>query len=91
MKYKLTKRAENNVKTTFFVENSAGDVVGSINVQNAEVPDLLRCWSGPQGPFQPKSTNLSAGAQSPVSALAKEFLKHRRPVSQANILRGCMG
>jgi hypothetical protein len=32
--------------TTFHVLDSESNVVGSVNVKNAEVPALLRCWNG---------------------------------------------
>jgi hypothetical protein len=90
MNFRLTKKSAGKSLSKFHILNSAGDIVGSVNVPNAEANDLLRHWQGEVGD-SPQTTNLSAQEQSPVSALAKEFLKHRRPVSQTNILRGCMG
>ena len=55
--FTLTKKSANNVKTTFHVLNGAGDICGSINVQNAEVPDLLRHWVVP-----PHQTTNQAGS-----------------------------
>jgi hypothetical protein len=57
-------------------------------VKVEDAADLVNHWVGGSSP---QTTNLLGQQQSPVSALAKEFLKHRRPVSKANILRGCMG
>jgi hypothetical protein len=79
MTFKLTKRSENKVKTTFFVEDDTGAICGSINVKNSEVPDLLRHWNGPadRPSRQPQS-----------GALAKAFAK-LGPMSKQAILRGC--
>ena len=43
MKFKLAQKSQNRVQTKFHVSNEAGDVIGSINVGNEEVSDLLRC------------------------------------------------
>ena len=83
MKFRLIQKSQNRVQTKFHVTNDGGDVVGSINVENQEVPDLLRCWSGSTADSvaPPKgSTNLMVAA----------MLKTRRPISQAAILRGCL-
>jgi hypothetical protein len=75
MTFKLMKRSENKVKTTFFVEDDTGAICGSVNVKNSEVPALLKCWCGP--PDRPSQ-------QRP---LAKAFSR-LAPMSRAAILRG---
>jgi hypothetical protein len=56
-RFKLVRKTANQLKTTFHVTNSAGDVLGSINVRNHEVDDLLRCWVGPTDSSpQPKAS-----------------------------------
>jgi hypothetical protein len=46
MNYRLMKKSENRLKTTFHVLNGKGDVIGSINVPPQEASDLLRHWRG---------------------------------------------
>jgi hypothetical protein len=49
MNFRLTKKfsSSNSVRSTFHVLNSAGDIVGSINVAPSEEADLLKHWAGP--------------------------------------------
>jgi len=87
MKFQLIQKSQNRVQTKFHVLSQAGDVVGGINVENHEVPDLLRCWSGATD-----SPPQRQGGRSPVSVLAKAFLqaKSKSSFSRAAVLRGCL-
>jgi hypothetical protein len=80
--FKLSRKAVKGNRTTFHVTNQAGDICGSINVANAEVDDLVRCWSGAK---ESPQSNQSRSR----NALAAAFLENRKPVSKTAILRGC--
>jgi hypothetical protein len=84
MKFQLKEAKRNKINVTFHVLDQGANVVGSVNVKVEDAADLRKHWVGGSS-SHPQPPNLSA------RALAKEFLKHRRPVSQANILRGCNG
>ena len=78
MRFRLTKKSAGKSLTKFHVLDQQDSIVGSINVPNAEVSDLLRCWSGPEE----QKTSLSA----------QPGFRKRLPavrMSQAGILRGC--
>ena len=62
MKFRLTKKSAGKSLSKFHILNSAGDVVGSVNVPNAEANDLLRHWQGEVGDSL-ESKNLSARQQ----------------------------
>jgi hypothetical protein len=83
--FRLTKKAQNAVRTTFHViDDASGDIVGSINVGTGqEADDLLRCWQGAtDSPQQQKQS-------SPNNVLAQAFLKNRQKFSRAALLRTC--
>ena len=83
MNFRLTKKSAGKSLSRFHILNSAGDIVGSVNVPNAEANDLLRHWQGEVGD-SPQSKNLSAQQQ--------PGLRTRLPavrMSPAGILRGC--
>ena len=82
MSFNLIKKGTGRINTVFHVTNSAGDLCGSINVHNEEVPNFLSCWIGPSKEPQPR-----AAQQSSTNAMAAAFLAHRRKFSQAAILR----
>jgi hypothetical protein len=84
MRFQLKERKRNALNVTYHVLDEAQTICGSICVKLEEAGDLLRHWQGPTASTQPKP-------QSPVSALAAAFMRNRRPVSKANVLRGCMG
>jgi hypothetical protein len=46
MRFELKQISSNRLKTTFRVVNDKNETVGSINVANAEVPALQKCWAG---------------------------------------------
>jgi hypothetical protein len=46
MKFQLKQISQNRLKTTFHVVNDKNETVGSINIANAEVPALQKCWAG---------------------------------------------
>ena len=79
---KLVEKSATAALAKFHVLNAAGDIVGSVNVPPNEVPDLLRNWVGAKD-------SQSSPQQSPQTALAKAFLRNRKPTSKAAILRGC--
>ena len=81
MKFRLQQKSANQAITKFHVLDQEENIVGSINVRNAEVRDLLRCWSGSA---QAHNKNLSVHEQ--------PGLRTRLPavrMSHAGILRGC--
>jgi hypothetical protein len=80
MTFTLTKKSVGSLLTTFHVLDSQSNIVGSVNVKNAEVPDLIRCWQG--------QTDRPSQQQPQSGALAKAFSKIG-PISRAAILRGC--
>ena len=82
MRFRLQQKFANQSITTFHVLDQQKNIVGSINVRNGEVPDLLRCWSGPEGPSQPQKQNLSAQPGLRIKLPAVRM-------SRAGILRGC--
>ena len=83
MKFRLTKKSTGKLLSKFHILNSAGDVVGSVNVPNAEANDLLRHWQGEVGD-SPQSKNLSA-QQQPGFRLKLPAVR----MSRQGILRGC--
>jgi hypothetical protein len=82
MNFKLLKKATNKLRTSFHVVNSAGDIVGSINVAPSEEADLLRHWAG--SCIQPQAS--AAASKDPMIAA---LLRNRTPMSRAAVLRGC--
>jgi hypothetical protein len=84
--FQLKQVSAGKLLTKFHILNSAGDVLGSANIPNAEVSEFRRHWQGPAE----DSLQQPRPQQSPVNALAAAFMRNRRPVSKANVLRGCM-
>jgi hypothetical protein len=80
MKFRLMQKSADRLLTKFHVLNAAGDIIGSVNVKNHEVRDLLRCWSGAADWSPSERKQPSAG---PVK------LKPLPPMSRQAILRGC--
>ena len=78
--FTLSERSVGKLLTTFHVLDSSGNVVGSINVQNAQVPDLLMHWVLPadRGERQPPVANAKLQSRSPIGRM-----------SRAMVLRGC--
>src|SRR4029077_14944688 len=85
--FQLKQVSAGKLLTKFHILNSVGDVLGSANIPNAEVSEFRRHSQGPSedSPQQPRPQ------QSPVNALAAAFMRNRRPVSKAIVLRYCMG
>ena len=83
-KFRLIKKSADQQLTRFQVLDSAGSICGSINVENREVPDLLRCWSGSTAESAPPKGSAKA-------TMVAAFLQAKRttPFSRATILRGC--
>ena len=50
MTFKLLKKSVGATLTKFHVINSAGDIVGSINVANEQASDLQKHWREPGAP-----------------------------------------
>jgi hypothetical protein len=80
MNFTLIKKSVGKLLTTFHVLDSESNVVGSVNVKNAEVPALLRCWNG--------QTDRPSQQQYQPQPAAKAF-KPIGKFSPAMILRGC--
>ena len=78
----------NRVKVTYHVLDEEQSICGSINVKLEDSAALLKHWSNASASAQNK--HLSA-QQSPVSALAKAFLRNRTPFSKTALLRGSNG
>ena len=78
MTFKLTEKGRTRINTTFHVTDSAGDIVGSINVPHGQEDDLLRHWRGANAPGTPV-----------VAARPGANLKILPRLSRAAILRGC--
>jgi hypothetical protein len=74
MRFTLKQISSNRLKTTFHVVNDKNETVGSINVANAAVPDLQKCW---------------AGARSSPAAKPGVPRVRLPAMSKAAILRGC--
>jgi hypothetical protein len=85
--FKLLRQAPGAAITKFLVYDSAGSIIGSINVPNAVADDLARHWV-----TQPKAAEAATapvrGKQNPmVSAMLAAAKRH--PLSHGAILRGC--
>jgi hypothetical protein len=74
MTFKLVKKSTGPALSVFHVVNSAGAIVGSINVRSDEEKDLLRYWR----------------ADAPPGRKARAVKAVRLPaMSKQAILRGC--
>lgn len=80
MTFKLVKKSATVALAKFQIVNAAGDIVGSVSVPPNQVSDLVRNWVGAKD---------SQSSQSPRASLAASFLRNRKPISKAAILRGC--
>jgi hypothetical protein len=56
--FRLSKQSSGPLITKFFVYNSAGDTIGSINVPNEDAGDLERHWLGSAA--EPQALALAA-------------------------------
>jgi anthranilate phosphoribosyltransferase len=91
--FRLSRQSPGATITKFHVYDSAGDIIGSINVANEDAADLQKHWLG--SATQPKATAAAALAtsargeqQNPmVAAMVRAAKKH--PLNRAAILRGC--
>jgi hypothetical protein len=86
--FKLERKAVGATLTKFHVVDSAGAVVGSINVANEQASDLPKHWRGSSVP----TASAAAQHQSAVSAISNALRKGPRlskEASRAAILRGC--
>lgn len=82
MTFRLINKSADQQLTRFQVLDSEGSICGSINVENREVPALLKCWAG--------ATADSAPAKgSAAKAMVAAFMKHRSAFNKASLLRGC--
>jgi hypothetical protein len=91
MKFQLKEARRNKVNVTYYVLDE-DSICGSINVKPEDSAALLKHWS--PGPAEPSNTNHGSHLpphQSPVSALAKAFLKGRTKFTPQQVLRGCHG
>jgi hypothetical protein len=58
MTFKLLKKSTGATLTKFHVVDSAGSIVGSINVANEQAPDLQKHWRQPGAPVAATNTKL---------------------------------
>jgi hypothetical protein len=84
MTFRLIQKSATAALAKFHIVNAAGDIVGSVNVPPNQVSNLFRNW------VETKDSQGSS-KQSPQSALAKAFLRNRKPISKQAVLRGCNG
>jgi hypothetical protein len=75
-RFTLKQRTQNKFQIT-----SGEDVVGSICVEESQVPDLLKHWAGDKQLSQSSKARLSIGGMT--------FAKPK-PMSRQAILRGCL-
>ena len=80
MTFKLTEKGRTKLNTTFHVTDSAGTIVGSINVANEQATDLQKHWRGAN---EPEPAGPAAAARTGVK------LKTLPHLSRRAILRGC--
>jgi hypothetical protein len=85
MRFTLSKRSSNRVRSTFHVLNSAGDVVGSINVAPSEEADLLRHWAGPT--VQPQASAAVSRSSGDTNAFVAALMRNKTPMSRVALLR----
>ena len=79
MSFRLSKKSTGKINTVFHVL-AGNDLIGSVNVPNAEVPNFLSCWQGPTDAPQPRPQNQ-------INAMAQAFLKARTKFSPQQLLR----
>jgi hypothetical protein len=87
MTFKLLKKSTGPVLTKFHVVDSAGDIVGSINVANEQATDLQKHWREPVAPAAGASKQAKAIAM--LSAAVRKGPRLSKEASKAAILRGC--
>jgi hypothetical protein len=88
MRFQLKEAKRGKINATYHVVDEDQTICGSINVKLEEAGDLLRHWVG-AGPSNTQPIANLPPHQSPVSALAKAFLKGRTKFSPQQVLRGC--
>jgi hypothetical protein len=72
--FRLSKQTPGETITKFFVYNSSGDTIGSINVPNEDADDLQKHWLG-------SATQPQAAAPGKKDALAAALEAAKRPGS----------
>ena len=82
--FRLLKKSTGAVLTKFHVVDSAGAIVGSINVANEQASDLQKHW---REPAPAAATTVSKQARA-VNAMVAA-LKRGPKLSKEGILRGC--
>ena len=82
--FKLSRQPPGATLSKFHVLDSAGSIIGSINVQNEEADDLQKHWVA----SAPAPRAATTGKQSPmINAMVRAAKKH--PLNRAAVLRGC--
>jgi hypothetical protein len=76
MKFRLSRLSPGATITKFFVYNSSGDTIGSINVPNEAADALERHWLG--GTIQPQASALATSTRRKENALVAEMLATRQ-------------
>lgn len=89
MTFTLLRKISNSVKITYYVEKSAGDICGRINVAPEEETSLLQCWAGSTA-AQPQASASAASAKDSTQAFVAELMKNRSPLSRAALLRSAV-
>ena len=73
------------VTSTKFMVMNGVDTIGSISVEESQVNDLLRCWSGPKDCLTKSKPRQLAG-----NPFVNALMKHKsKGLSQAQLLRTC--
>ena len=88
MTFRLEKKSAGRVLTTFHIMNSAGDIVGSANIPNAEADNFAKHWRGPAA----TAANSAAAHARAVNTISNALRRGPRLSGQAArqaILRGC--
>ena len=85
MTFKLLKKATGPVLTKFHVTDSAGSIVGSINVANEQAADLQKQWREPGAPAAAASPH--ARAVNAISAALKRGPRLSREATRQAMLR----
>jgi hypothetical protein len=88
MAFRLAKPSANKSITKFVVYDEESSIIGSISVPNERADELVRSFSGLQGPANSPQPRQQF---SPQTTLAQAFLRNRTPFAKGSILRGCMG
>ena len=73
MNFRLEKSTVGPTLTRFYVKESSGAIVGTINVANSDAGDLLKHWHAPQAAptAKPAADKAARGKAAIVAALKR--------------------